>query len=152
MSHFFHFQCLCLFQSLPIFSPGWLLVHLDSQPYFQTKIILEQLYTNLSKSVPSLLRILNISLHLHTFCAHTHLPAFPPLTPSSGHSALGISRWKSSLIQLYSLSNVLCILSWFLSPGHCTSASKQGPVRPWLTTPTSQLLLLQLSMIPFLHT
>lgn len=115
------------FQPLVIFSPEWLLIHLDSQSYFQTKIILEWLYTNINRSIPSLPIILNTNLHLCTFCPHTHLPAWPPHTSFlCGHSAICISRWNLSLVILFSLSKVLCIFSWFLSPGHCTSIPKQG--------------------------
>lgn len=139
------------FQPFIIFSPEWLLIHLDSQLYFQTEIILEWLYANLNRPIPFLHIILNTNLHLWTFHPHTHLPAHPPHTSFlSGHNAVGISIWNSSLVMLVSVSKVLCILSWFLSLQVTVyqSPKKAGPVRPWPTPPMFSPLSIRHTTFP----
>lgn len=128
--------------SLPsVFSPGQLLVHLDSQPYFQTKIILEWLYTNLSRSVPSLPLILNASLPLlstHLLSTHTFacLPSldFLPQSPWCSRASVGGTQVWSDCFPFPKYC-AFCLDS-ALQVTARQPPKRARPVRPWLTTPT----------------
>lgn len=121
MSPFLHFWCFYLFHSLLVFSPGRLLVHINSQLHFQTRTTLHKFkqICTFSTSNPQH----QPSPSVHTPFVHTHicLPALL-IPPSSVASVLLASVGGS---EVWSDCFSFPFLSGFLSPCHCTSAPKE---------------------------